>query len=188
MQAATLNLKPRTWTDEELETLPRDGHKYELLDGDLIMSPAHENHGSLCMDIGILIGLFVRQRKLGKVYDSSTGFRLGKNLLLSPDVSFVSNARLKKIRVAPDKFLIGAPDLVVEVLSPSDRMTQVSRKLEHYLEHGAKLAWLVNWRKQQVHIYTSDSIESLTDPDDVLTGGEVLPGFKCKLRQIFLPD
>ncbi|HXR08846.1 MAG TPA: Uma2 family endonuclease [Candidatus Acidoferrum sp.] len=177
----------KTWTDQELETLPKDGHKYELLDGDLIMSPVHENHGAVCVEISMLIGAFVQRRKLGKVYDSSTGYRLTKDLLLSPDVSFVSNARLKKIRVAPDRFLAGAPDLAVEVLSPSDRMTQVNRKLEHYFEHGAKLAWLVNLPKQQVHIYTADSIEALTDLDDVLTGGAVLPGFKCKLRRIFLP-
>jgi Uma2 family endonuclease len=187
MQPAALTMTRKTWTDEELETLPKDGHKYELLEGDLIMSPVHENHGAVCIEITLLIGVFVHRRKLGQVYDSSTGFRLTGNLVLSPDVSFVSNARLKTIRVSPDKFLAGAPDLVVEVLSPSDRMTQISRKLEHYFEHGARLAWLVNLRKQQVHIYTADSIEALTDLDDILTGGAVLPGFKCKLRQIFLP-
>jgi Uma2 family endonuclease len=64
---------------------------------------------------------------------------------------------------------------------------QVNRKLDHYFEYGARLGWLVNWRKQQVHIYTADSIESLTNLDDVLTGGVVLPGFKCKLRKIFQP-
>jgi Uma2 family endonuclease len=151
------------------------------------MSPVHEDHGSVCVEITLLIGAFVRRRKLGKVYDSSTGFRLSADVLLSPDVSFVSEARLKTIKIAPDKFLVGAPDLAVEVLSPSDRMTQINRKLELYFEHGARLAWLVNLRKQQIHIYTADSIEALTDLDDVLTGGAVLPGFKCKLRRIFLP-
>ncbi len=139
------------------------------------------------MRIGTMLLNLAESRKLGEVYDSSTGFRLAEDLLLSPDVSFVSKARLKKIELRPDRFLAGAPDLVVEVLSPSDRMAQLSRKLEHYFEHGAKLAWLVNLPKQQVRIYTADSIESLTDLDDVLAGGVVLPGFKCKLRKIFLP-
>jgi len=187
MQTAAVTTKRKTWTDEELETLPKDGHKYELSDGELTMCPVYENHGAACIEISILIGVFVRRRKLGKVYDSSTGFRLTKDLLLSPDVSFVSNERLKKIEVGPEKFLAGAPDLAVEVLSPSDRMTQIHRKLEHYFEHGTRLAWLFNLRKQQVHIYTADTIEALTDLDDVLTGGAVLPGFKCKLRRIFLP-
>ena len=187
MQTAAPTLTRKTWTDEELETLPREGHKYELLDGDLIMSPVHANHGKICIRIGAILLQYVESRKLGEIYDSSTGFRLADDLLLSPDIAFVGKARLKEIEVAPDKFLAGAPDLVVEVLSPADRMTQINRKLEHYFEHGTKLAWLVNLPKQQVHIYTADSIEALTDLDDFLTGGAVLPGFKCKLRRIFLP-
>jgi Uma2 family endonuclease len=187
MQTAALTLTRKAWTDEELETLPKDGHKYELLEGDLIMSPVHANHGNICARICAILLHFAEARKLGEIYDSSTGFRLAEDLLLSPDVSFVSNARLKTLQVSPDNFLAGAPDLVVEVLSPSDRMTQINRKLEHYFEHGARLAWLVNLRKQQVLIYTADSVEGLTDLDDVLTGGAVLPGFKCKLRKIFLP-
>ena len=187
MRMAAAASKQTIWTDEELEALPKDGHKYELLDRELIMSPVHENHSMVCMLIGSALTHFVRARGLGNVYDSSLGCRLAEDLLLSPDVSFVSKERLKKIRMAPDKFLAGAPDLVVEVLSPSDRMMQVNRKLDHYFEHGTRLAWLVNWRKHQVHIYTADSIESLTGLDDVLLGGAVLPGFKCKLRKIFLP-
>jgi Uma2 family endonuclease len=179
--------KRKTWTDEALEALPNDGHKYELFEGDLIMSPVHLDHGVVCVRLISALCRFVEPRGLGQVLDSSIGCRLAGDLLLSPDVSFVSNERLKKIGVAPDKFLAGAPDLVVEVLSPSDRMRQVNRKLDHYFEHGARLAWLVNWPKQQVHIYTADSIESLTGLDDVLTGGLVLPGFKCKLRKIFQP-
>ncbi len=171
-----------------MEALPKDGHKYELLDGELIMSPVHASHGDICSRLLILVGTFIQQHNLGKIYDSSTGFRLENDLLLSPDVSFVSRARLKKILIAPDKFLHGAPDLVVEVLSPGDRMTQLNRKLDHYFEHGTRLAWLVNWRKEQVHIYTPDSIEALTGPNDILTGGTVLPGFKCKLSRIFRPS
>jgi len=187
MQTAALTRTRKTWTDEELEALPNNGYKYELLDGDLIRSPGYANHGEMCVRIGAMLLQFAQSRKLGGIYDSSTGFRLTEDLLLSPDVSFVSKARLKTIRLAPDKFLAGAPDLAVEVLSPSDRMTQINRKLEHYFEHGTRLAWLVNLPKQQVHIQTADNIESLTDLDDVLTGGAVLPGFKCKLRKIFLP-
>ena len=184
MATATLTNKSRLWTDEELEAIPNNGHKHELLDGELIMSPVHENHGGICIQLAILVGSHVKRHALGRVYDSSTGFRLSENLLLSPDLAFVSKARLKKIFLAPDKFLQGAPDLVVEVLSPGDRMTQVNRKLDHYFEHGTKLAWLINWRKAQMHIYTPDSIEALTQPNDILTGGSVLPGFKCKLSQM----
>ncbi len=185
MAAAALQAKRKIWTDEELEALPRDGYKRELLDGEIIMSPVHANHGLVSMRMAVLLGNFIQHHKLGEVFNSSTGFRLSEKLLLSPDIAFVSKATLRKILVAPDKFLQGAPDLVVEVLSPSDRLVQIHRKLDRYFEHGTRLAWLVNWRKQQVHIYAPDSIESFTRPNDTLTGGAVLPGFKCKLSRIF---
>ncbi|HWX19271.1 MAG TPA: Uma2 family endonuclease [Candidatus Binatia bacterium] len=177
--------KKTTWTDEALEALPRDGYKYELLDRELIMSPVHANHGAVCMRLGALLFNFVQRRKLGEVYDSSTGFRLSGQTLLSPDLSFVSKTRLKKVLVAPDKFLSGAPDLVVEVLSPSDRLREIHRKLDLYFEHGTSVVWLVNWKIEQVHIYRPDRIEALTRPQDVLSGEELLPGFRCRLSRIF---
>jgi Uma2 family endonuclease len=185
MPTVALTRQNRIWTDEELEALPRDGHKYELLDGELIMSPVHANHGIICMRLGALLLNFVQRRRLGEVFDSSTGFRLSDKVLLSPDISFVSKASLKKILIAPDKFLYGPPDLCVEVLSPSDRLRQVHRKLDRYFEFGTRLVWWVDWKKEQVHIYTPDSVEALTQPDDVLSGGHVLPGFKCRLSRIF---
>src|SRR5262249_586878 len=138
--------KRKIWTDEELEALPKDGYKYELLDGGLIMSPVHANHSTICMRLGALLFNFVQRHKIGELYDSSTGFRLSEKVLLSPDIAFVSRTRLKKILIAPDKFLYGAPDLVVEVLSPSDRMREIHRKLDLYFEHGTRLVWLVNWK------------------------------------------
>jgi len=151
------------------------------------MSPVHLNHSLICVRLVRQLGNFVESHKLGEVFDSSVGCRLAPDLLLSPDVSFVSKSRLAKIGTAPDKFLPGAPDLVVEVLSARDRMTRINRKLELYFEHGTRLAWLVNWRKEQIIIYTADSVESLTRAGDILTGGAVLPGFKCKLGLIFRP-
>src|SRR5437016_12904632 len=100
MAIATLSRKKRIWTDEELEALPKNGYKYELLDGELIMSPVHANHGMICMRLGALLFNFVQRRHIGEVYDSSTGFRLSETLVLSPDISFVSKARLKKILIA----------------------------------------------------------------------------------------
>jgi Uma2 family endonuclease len=137
------------------------------------------------MRLGALLYNFAHRHKLGEVFDSSTGYRLEKSVLLSPDVSFVSKARLKKILIAPDKFLYGAPDLAVEVLSPSDRMREVHRKLGRYFDSGTLVVWWVNWKLEQIHIYTPDSIAALTHSNDVLSGGSILPGFKCRLSRIF---
>ncbi len=168
-----------------MESLPQDGYKKELLDGKLIMSPVHANHGIICVRLGSVLFEFVQRRKLGQVYDSSTGFRLTERILLSPDIAYVSKVTARRIFIAPDKFLFGAPDLAVEVISPSDRMKEVYRKLDLYFEHGVRLAWLVDWKKEQIHIYTSDSIAALTKSTDTLGGGEVLPGFRCRLGRIF---
>jgi Uma2 family endonuclease len=80
---ATCSTRKRVWTDDDLESLPRNGHKYELLEGELIMSPVHAQHGTICMRLGALLFNFVQPHKLGEVYDSSTGFRLSQKLLLS---------------------------------------------------------------------------------------------------------
>jgi len=185
MLASTPLRRKKVWTDREMELLPKDGQKYELLDGELVMSPVTANHGSICVRLVALLYHFTQRHKLGEVFDSSTGFRLAKDILLSPDVSFVSKARLKKILIAPDKFLYGAPDLAVEVLSPSDRMREVHRKLDRYFDSGTQVVWWVNWKIEQVHIYTPDSIAALTRPNEILSGGDVLPGFKCRLSRIF---
>src|SRR5438067_1689584 len=121
--------RKQRWTDKKLESLPKDGYKYELLDGSLIKSPGGPQHGAISARLCMVLAKFVDRHTLGEVYASSTGFRLAPDLLLSPDLSFASNATLKKILIAPDKFLQGAPDLAIEVLSPSDRMQQVHRKL-----------------------------------------------------------
>jgi len=184
MAAATVS-KEKVWSDEQLEALPQDGYKKELLDGRIITTPVHATHGAFCVRLSSILFYFVERHGLGKVYYSSTGFRLSEKVLLSPDISFVSNATLKKILVRPDKFLLGAPDLAIEVLSPSDRMKEVYRKLDLFFEHGTRMAWLVDWKKEQIHIYTTDQITALTRPQDTLTGGEVLPGFKCQLRRLF---
>src|SRR5947207_3166731 len=74
------------WPQEELEACPKDGYKYELVDGELIMSPVTANHGTICVQITSLFFGFVEPRRLGTVYGSRTGFRLSENVLLSPDI------------------------------------------------------------------------------------------------------
>jgi Uma2 family endonuclease len=166
-------------------SLPKDGRKYELIDGDLLMSPVGMTHSDICIHLSTLLNVFVRRKKLGKVFDSSMGYRLSRAVLLSPDVSFVSKTRLSEIMLAPDKFLQGAPDLVVEVLSPSDSVKIIETKIDKYFEHGTSLAWLVDSKRHTVTVYTLDGVTKLTRGADSLTGGNVLPGFRCKISQIF---
>jgi Uma2 family endonuclease len=141
-------------------------------------------HSLICVRLVSLLATFVRRKKIGHVYDSSMGFRLSPKILLSPDVSFVSNERFEQIMVAPEKFLYGAPDLAVEVLSPGDDLKIIEGKLDKYFEHGTRLAWVVDPKRASLTIHQPDSVVKLTRPANVLSGGEVLHGFKCRLSEI----
>ena len=176
------------WTDNELMSLPRDGRKYELIEGELLMSPVGATHSLVCLNLATLLIRFVEGKRLGKVFDSSMDFRLSQKILLSPDVSYVSKARLKKIMVAPEKFLYGAPDLAVEVLSPGDTRDLIERKLEKYFQHGTRLAWVVDPRRHTVAVHSVDAVARLQRLTDTLTGCELLTGFKCRLRDVFKLD
>ncbi len=153
--AATLPKYKKRWSDRELLALPQDGYKYETLDGTLLTNPGAANHGWVCIRIASILLTHVKRCALGKVFDSSTGFRLSPSTLLCPDVSFVSVSRLPTLLIAPAKFLQGAPDLAVEVLSPSDRPKIIGTKLAKYFEHGSRLVWLADWKKQEITVHTS---------------------------------
>ena len=97
METATIFYSDKSrWTDNELMSLPRDGRKYELIEGELLMSPVGRTHSLICLRLATLLVRFVEKKRLGEVFDSSMGFRLSPKILLSPDVSCVSKARLKK--------------------------------------------------------------------------------------------
>lgn len=120
-------------TDEDLLRMPRDGQKYERVDGQIRVSPAGFRHGAVIARLTIRLGAFVAEHRLGHVVDSSTGFRWpGRHAdrpdnVRSPDISFVAAGRLPDER-EPDGFAALAPDLAVEVLSPGDRRGDVLEK------------------------------------------------------------
>src|SRR5438874_451892 len=125
----TIHTAKRIWTDRELLAIPKDGYDHEVIDGEMVMSPASSEHGAIIMAIGGPIYMYVTQKNLGKVLDGQTGCRMENGDLLSPDVSFVSLARWKSHRKKEETFFHGGPDLVVEVLSPDDTSKIVARKI-----------------------------------------------------------
>ena len=179
----------RRWTDSALQALPRDGRKYELMNGEITtMSPAGFNHGDICLAIAAALRAFARKNRLGKVVEGQTGFRLEhgvtRKTVLSPDASFVSAARLAAVE-SLDGFLVGAPDLAVEVLSLGDSLAQTRRKVALYLRNGTRLAWIVDPVAKEVQIYRPDGSVESKQLHETLSGGEVLPGFKLPVRAIF---
>ena len=167
-------------TDEELMQLPDDGYKYEYIDGELEMSPAGMRHERIGVKLLRKLDEFVEKLGLGGVYGSNTGYRMKSGNVLSPDVSFVRKSRLPEGK-SPEGFGHFAPDLAVEILSPSDSLNKVEKKVAEYFENGSELVWVMNPKKRITNVYISmASIKVLQENED-LTGEKALPGFSCRL-------
>ena len=170
----------------ELSELPDDGYRYELIRGELIrMSSTGFEHLDI---VGLLIYLlrsFVMPRDLG-VVGGEGGFVLERDpeTVLAPDVMFVRND------LPPPKeewagFLDLAPDLAVEVLSPADRAGHVNDKVLIYLEAGVQLVWIVDPGRRIVTVWEPDRTARVLAEGDELDGGEVLPGFRLPVAELF---
>ncbi len=172
----------RTATEADLLQTPRDGYKYELVDGEIRVSPAGSRHGAVGLAMGARILAHVRQRSLGHVFDSSTGFRMPGGNVRSPDVGFVARGRLEGER-APEGFCPVPPDLAIEVLSPEDRPRAVLDKVGEYLQAGVSEVWVIDPRRRSAVLHRSLTDVRSIGSDDALEGA-VLPGFSCRLVDI----
>lgn len=181
-------MAPRTlMTVEDVRRLPDDDLRYDLIDGELIcMAPAGEEHGALTMGLGARIWNFVRQRALGTVFAAETGFvlRRSPDVLMGPDIAFVRADRLPPGRDRRG-FLEVAPDLVVEVISPSERRSLIDRKVKAYLDGGVRMLLLVYPRRRRVTLYQPGRDPVVLREGDVFDGGDVLPGFRLPVAEIF---
>lgn len=177
----------RTMTADELFMMPHGNFRYELVKGELIkMSPTGGEHGILTIRLGATLIQHVEANNLGEAFGAETGFILSTNpdTVRAPDVAFVSRERIPPGDF-PEKFCPGAPNLAVEVLSPSDTLYEVEEKIEEYLEAGIKLVWIVNPKKRTVTIYQPKiETQTLTEAD-TLDGRDVVPGFQYVLARLF---
>jgi len=173
----------RVATEEDLLAMPQDGHKYELVDGEIRMSPTGNRHGVVIAQLAALLVQFVKPRRLGYVIAGDAGFRLPSKNVRCPDVSFVATGRFPDEKV-PDDFGDLAPDLAVEVLSPHDRPRHVLDKVGEYLEAGVRLIWVIDPRAARAVVYRSLSDVRELAADGEFDGGDVVPGFRCALRDI----
>ncbi|HET6342461.1 MAG TPA: Uma2 family endonuclease [Gemmatimonadota bacterium] len=172
-------------TIEEFERLPDDGSRVELVRGQLVREPpAGFEHSSLGVEIAAILRQFVRGRALGKVVGSDAGFVLFDEppTVRAPDVAFVAEDRLT---FDPKGFAPLAPDLAVEIVSPSNTVSEVHVKVMDYLEAGTRVVWVVEPGSRSVTVYRSrDEIRLLTG-DEELDAEPVLPGFRVNLSEVF---
>ena len=172
-------------TADQLYAMPDDGFRYELVRGELVkMPPAGSEHGDVSGTIHVDLGWYVRNEQLGKVLSSDTGYRLADDHVLAPDVSFIANARIPASGL-PVGFFPGAPDVAVEVISPSEMERHVARKVSDYLEYGCKMVIVVRPDVRRVEVHTPDRSTSSLEPGEVLDGGEAVPGWRLPVSDIF---
>ena len=177
----------RTFTAEDLLRLPDDGWRYELVRGELRkMAPAGSEHGELAMEVGSQLAHYVKAHRLGRVFAAETGFRISSNpdTVRAPDAAFVSRLRAQAIgRVTG--YWPGAPDLAVEVVSPSDTYGDVDEKVLDWLAGGARMVVVINPRTKRVAVHRSPTDVTILGDQDVLDGLDVVPGWTLALADLF---
>ena len=178
--------KTQLMTAEELLKMPKDGYRYELVRGVLRkMAPVGHIGGYYELLMGTELFTFVSANKFGRAYSSNTGFLLERDpdYVLAPDAAFVRQERVDAVGEERGYFP-GAPDLVVEVISPSDRYADVDDKVKEWLNAGVLMVVVVNPRDCTVQVHTPDTVVTLTEAD-TLDGGDVVPGWRLPVADIF---
>jgi Uma2 family endonuclease len=173
-------------TAEDLLRMPADGFRYELVRGELRkMTPAGHQHGRIAINITTPLAQHVRAHNLGVVYAAETGFRLATDpdTVRAPDVAFIRRDRVEAVGDT-EGYWPGAPDLAVEVISPSDTYTEVEEKIFDWLDAGVRLVIAANPRQHTVTVYRSRADIVLLTEDDTLDG-DVVPGWILPVREVF---
>lgn len=177
---------PGTAAEEDvIKIRDRERRLFELVDGVLVEKVMGYWESVLAIELGRLLGNFVDPRKLGTIAGEAGMLRLSPGLVRIPDLSFISRARLAQHRRARAPILALAPDLAIEVLSEGNTTGEMARKVREYFASGCRLVWLVDPRDRTVAVYTSAADSVVLTAKQTLTGGDVLPGFRLPLRNIF---
>jgi Uma2 family endonuclease len=176
-------------TAEDLWKLGDGDVRRELVDGEVReMPPAGGVHGDVTSRADRRLAEHVARHGGGKVLVGDVGFVLGlardPERVRAPDVAFVTTARLPQGQV-PERFIRGAPDLAVEVLSPWDDPVDVQQKVRDYLEAGTRLVWVLAPRAKSATVYRADGSARLLREGDHLDGEDVLAGLAIPLAELF---
>ena len=175
-----------TMTADELLAMPHDSYRFELIKGALHqMAPASSQHGRIALRIGWRLAQFVEREGLGETYAAETGFVIATapDTVRAPDASFVSKERT--VLASDEGFFPGAPDLAIEVVSPSDRPVEVEDKARDWLRAGTRMVIVIDPFDRTAVIYRGlDDILTLT-ASDTIDGGDVVPGWTLPLADVF---
>lgn len=176
-----------TFTAEQLLAMPADGWRYELVEGELRrMAPAGHEHGRVTLNLAWRLGQHVSTHRLGTVFAAETGFLIKRDpdTVRAPDVAYIAAGRADAARNVRGYFP-GAPDLVVEVVSPSDSFSDVEEKVFEWLGAGSVAVVVVDPRRRRVTLNRSEQDIRVLGEGDTLDLSFVLPAFSIPVTQLF---
>lgn len=174
-------------TADDLWQMPGNGRYYELVKGELrSMPPSGGEHGEVTINLTGPMWTHATTEDLGKIVAAETGFVLVRDpdTVRGSDIAFIRKDRIPAGGL-PKKYIPFAPDVAVEVVSPTDRMAEVEEKVAEWLAAGTKLVWVVLPKRRVIKVYRSiTDVTILTDKDE-LDGGDVMPGFRLPVARVF---
>ncbi len=180
-----MSILEKLLTAEDFARMPNDGKRYELVDGVPVeVCRPKPIHGKVAGRLMRYIGTHVDDNDLGMAtVESGYVTKRDPDNVRGPDVAFISKERLGNHNL--NDYVPTAPDLVVEVVSEYDTPGGIALKIDEYLNAGARLVWIVYPDQKRVAVYQANGQYHGVSTDEVLDGGDVLPGFKLALRDVF---
>ncbi|HEV3409722.1 MAG TPA: Uma2 family endonuclease [Chthoniobacterales bacterium] len=183
---AMLHTERRPLTVADYMSLPEDGPRYQLIDGELFLAPSpNRNHQFISGELEFALRSYLKKNPIGVIYDAPFDVELSETTVVQPDIAYFSKERLSRLTEQGAK---GGPDLVVEILSPSTAQLDLGRKREIYAQSGVREMWIVYPRTRRVMIYRLQ--EDQENPVETLEANRtlqtpLLPGFSVPLSEIF---
>ena len=189
MAFAAVDLKEDIWTYQDYLHLPDDGKTYQIIGGELIMAPAPSlSHQGVSRNLEFIIWNFVKRHNLGEVFDAPVDVIFSQVNVAQPDIVYISSSRLNKLK---EKGVFGAPDWVIEILSPSTSDMDLRLKHQLYQRFGVREYWIVDPTEKQVEVYLLQGggyiLKGLFLEKDTVEV-ETIKGLKISLEEVFVRD
>ena len=187
MEARYDRLPPGPLTYEDYVELPDDGRQYEILDGELFVSPAPvPRHQGVSRNLLIILGTFIKDRKLGTIFDAPIDLILAPTTIAQPDLVFI---RAGRESILTERAIEGPPDLVVEIISPSTDRKDRTTKAALYARHGIAHYWIVEPKERAVEIYELEGaayrrVTAETGP--AIVTSPLFPGLEIHLDEVWV--
>ncbi len=160
-------------------------YRMELVDGAIVvMTPSGYESDEVAANAITALNSWVKPQRLGRVTASSAGFKLGDKNVKAPDASFV---RAERLRESTRSYAELAPDLMVEVKSPTDDVVALEAKIQQFIDAGTTVGILINPEDETVKVYRANQEAIVLTNDDVLTAPDVLPGWEVPISELWAP-